>query len=96
MEQRIKNARNETTYLMADVEVVSIFRVYNVNTHKLESLIHQFFETARFHLSVNGAEAVEWFVVPLPIVREAIAKFIDGSIVEFTYNRELQVLERIT
>ena len=96
VEQRIKNARNETTYLMADVEVVSIFRVYNVNTHKLESLIHQFFETARFHLSVNGAEAVEWFVIPLPIVREAIAKFIDGSIVEFTYNRELQVLERIT
>lgn len=95
VEQRIKNAKNETTYLMADVEIVNTYRVYNVDTHKLESLIHQFFETARFHLSVNGAEAVEWFVVPLTIIREAIAKFVDGSIVNYIYKRELQALERI-
>lgn len=94
VEKRIGNARNETTYLMADVEVVSTFRVYNVDTHKLESLLHQFFETARFHLSVGGAEAIEWFVVPLSIIREAIAKFMDGSIVDYTYNRELQALEK--
>lgn len=93
--QRTKNARNETTYLMADVEVVNTYRVYNVDTHKLESLIHQFFETARFHFTVNGAKAVEWYAVPLPIVREAIAKFVDGSIVNYTYNRELQALEKI-
>lgn len=94
VEKRISNAQKETTYLMADVEVISTFRVYNAYTHKLESLIHQFFDTARFHISVGGAEAVEWFVVPLPIIREAIAKFIDGSIIEYTYNRELQALEK--
>ncbi len=93
--QRIRNARNETTYLMADVEVVNTYRVYNVDTHRLESLIHQFFETARFRFTVNGSEAVEWFVVPLPIIREAIARFVDGSIVSYIYNRELQALERI-
>ena len=95
VEQRIKNAKNETTYLMADVEVIQTYRVYNVDTHKLESLIHQFFETARFYLSINGSEAVEWFIVPLPIIREAIAKFVDGSIVNYIYNRELQALEKI-
>lgn len=95
VEQRIKNAKNETTYLMADVEVIQTYRVYNVDTHKLESLIHQFFDTARFHLSINGAEAVEWFVVPLQIIRETIAKFVDGSIVNYIYNRELLALERI-
>jgi hypothetical protein len=95
VEQRIKNAKNETTYLMADVEIVNKYHVYNVETHKLESLIHQFFDIARFRLSVNGAEAVEWFVVPLPIIREAIAKFVDGSIVNYIYNRELQALEKI-
>jgi len=92
--QRIKNARNETTYLLADVEVVNTYQVYNVDTHKLESLIHQFFEPARFHFTVNGSKAVEWFVVPLPIIREAIARFVDGSIVNYIYNRELQALER--
>ena len=95
VEQRIKNARNETTYLMTDVEIVNTYRVYNVDTHKMESLIHQFFETARFHLSVYGAEAVEWFVVPLPIIREAIARFVDGSIVNYIYNREMQALKKI-
>ena len=94
VEKRISNARNESTYLMADVEVISTFRVYNVDTHKLESLLLHFFEPARFHISVGGAEAVEWFVVPLPIIREAIAKFIDGSIIIYSYNRELQALEK--
>lgn len=94
VEQRIQNARNESTYLMADVEVVCTYRVYNVNVQKLENLIHTFFHTARFHLTVGEAEPEEWFVVPLPIIREAIAKFIDGSIVDYTYNREQQALER--
>lgn len=94
MEQRIKNARNETTYLMADVEVVSTFRVYNVDVHKLEGLIHDFFHVARFYVTINEAEPEEWFVVPLPIIREAIAKFIDGSIVNYTYNLEQQALEK--
>ena len=94
VEQRIKNARNETTYLMADVEVISKFRVYNVDVHKLEGLIHDFFHVARFYVTINGAEPEEWFVVPLPIIREAIAKIIDGSIVDYTYNREEQALEK--
>ena len=94
VEQRIKNARNETTYLMADVEVVRTFRVYNVDVHKLEGLIHNFFHVARFYVTIHGAEPEEWFVVPLPIIREAIAKFIDGSIVDYTYNREQQALEK--
>lgn len=94
VEQRIQNARNESTYLMADVEVICTYRVYNVDVHRLEGLIHSFFHTARFHVFVGDAEPEEWFVVPLPIIREAIARFIDGSIVEYTYNREQQALER--
>ena len=95
VEQRTRNARNESTYLMADVEIISTYRVYNVDVHKLETLIHTFFHTARFHITVGDAEPEEWFVVPLPIIRNAIAKFIDGSIVEYTYNREVQALEHI-
>ena len=44
------------------MEIVGTYRVYNANVHKLESLIHDFFHTARFY----------------------------GSIVDYTYNRELQ------
>ena len=94
IEQRICNARNESTYLMADVEVLGTYRVYNVNVQKLEALIHTFFHTAQYQVEIGGKKPEEWFVVPLPIIREAIAKFIDGSIVNYTYNREQQALER--
>ena len=92
--ERIKNAKNEATYLMADVEVISTFRVYNVDVHKLEGLIHDFFHIARFYVNIDGINPEEWFVVPLPIIREAIVKFMDGRIVDYTYNREQQSLER--
>lgn len=94
IKERIKNAKNEATYLMADVEIVSTYRVYNVDVHKLEGLIHDFFHTARFYVSIDGINPEEWFVVPLPIIREAIVKFMDGSIIDYTYNREQQALER--
>ena len=93
VEQRIRNARNESTFLMADVEVVGTFRVYNVSVHRLETLIHRFFHVARFYITIGDAEPEEWYVVPLHIIRQAIARFIDGSIVDYTYNREEQALE---
>lgn len=95
VEERIKNAKNESTYLMADVEIVSTYKVYNINVQKLEYLIHQFFSVARFHVKVGDAVPEEWFVVPLPIIRQAISKFADGSIVDYIYNVELQALEAI-
>ncbi|MCK4441245.1 MAG: GIY-YIG nuclease family protein, partial [Sulfurovaceae bacterium] len=35
---RIANAINEPTYLMADVEIVSVYQCFNMNTQKLEQL----------------------------------------------------------
>jgi len=96
VEERIKNARNETTYLMADVEIVSTYKVYNINVQKLEYLLHKFFSVVRFHVKVGDAVPEEWFVVPLPIIRQAIGKFADGSIVRYVYNAELQALEEVS
>ena len=95
VEERIRNAKNESTYLMADVEIVSTYKVYNINVQKLEYLIHQFFAAARFHVKVGDAVPEEWFVVPLPIIRQAISKFTDGSIVRYVYNAEVQALEEV-
>lgn len=96
VEERVKNARNESTYLMADVEIVSTYKVYNINVQKLEYLIHQFFSAVRFHVKVGNAVPEEWFVVPLAIIRQAIGKFADGSIVRYVYNAELQALEEVS
>jgi hypothetical protein len=37
------NARQEQTYLMADVKIVMAYKCYKMNPHKLEQLVHGFF-----------------------------------------------------
>ena len=39
---RIKNATKEATYLKAEVQLISTFQCYNMNTHKFENLLHRF------------------------------------------------------
>ena len=43
VESRIANAKNEPTYLCADVEVVATWKVYNVKSSTFEALIHKLF-----------------------------------------------------
>ena len=99
VEQRIANAENEPTYLMAPVKIQASYKVINVNSQKFEDLIHQVLKPAQFQVSVfddNGIEhqPQEWFVVPLPVVDVIIQKIMDGSIVGYTYNPELECLEK--
>ena len=91
VETRIKNARQDPTYLMADVQIVSAYEVYNVNPHKLEQLIHQFFGNTCLDIDIIDGDGKlhrprEWFVVPLNIIEEAIALIISGEVVKYRYN----------
>ena len=49
VEERIANAEQEPTYLMAPVEIVDTFRCFNLNPEKLESLLHNFFGKSCFN-----------------------------------------------
>ena len=91
VETRIKNAVNDPTYLMADVKTVLAYEVYNVNPHKLEQLIHQFFADACLDIDIidgNGKlhRPREWFVAPLNVIEEAIELIISGDIVNYRYD----------
>ena len=99
VEQRIANAENEPTYLMAPVKIQASYKVVNVNSQKFEDLIHQVLKPAQFQVSVFDDKGVEhqpqeWFVVPLPVVDVIIQKIMDGSIVGYTYNPEQECLEK--
>ena len=90
---RIKNAKNDPTYLMADVKVVAVFEVYNINPQKLEQLIHRFFTKSRLDLEIVGSDGKiyhpkEWFIAPLKVIEEAINLLINGRIVDFEYDEE--------
>ncbi len=50
---RIADAVNQPTYLLAEVEVVAMYALYNVNAGKLENLLHKFFSSARLDIEIN-------------------------------------------
>ena len=64
--QRIANARLDPTFLMADVEIVATYELYNINRTKLENLIHRIFDPARLDIEIKdrfGQPVIprEWF-----------------------------------
>ncbi len=99
VEDRIANAEKEPTYLMAPVKIVASYKVVNMNSQKFEDLVHQLLKPVQFQVSVFDNEGVEhqpqeWFVVPLQVVDVIIQKIMDGSIVRYTYNPQLECLEK--
>lgn len=93
--QRIKNAIHEPTYLMAPVEVVADYRVYNMRPSALERLIHRIFADVRLNLSQVGPNGEiynpsEWFIVPIDAIDQAIEMTVNGDITDFTYDPATQ------
>ncbi|WP_179506825.1 MULTISPECIES: GIY-YIG nuclease family protein [unclassified Sphingomonas] len=88
---RIANARNDPTFLLADVEVVAEYRLYNINRTKLENLIHRALAAARLDLSAGDrfgktVQPREWFLAPLSAINELVSRIGDGSVTEYRYD----------
>ncbi|MCC5840400.1 MAG: GIY-YIG nuclease family protein [Opitutales bacterium] len=91
VQQRVANASKDPTYLLADVEIVETYKVSNLDLKRLEKILHKFFDPARLDLQLKdrfgfGVEPREWFLVPLPIIEEAIQKLIDGTLPKYRYD----------
>jgi Meiotically Up-regulated Gene 113 (MUG113) protein len=89
--RRIANARLEPTFLMADVEIVATYELYNINRTRLEKLIHRIFGPARLDIEIKdrfGQPIVprEWFLVPLFAVDEAVERIREGTITGCIYD----------
>ena len=99
VEQRISNAENAPTYLMAPVKIVASYKVVNLNSQKFEDLVHQLLKHVQFQVTVYDDKGIEhqpqeWFIVPLPVVDVIIKKIMDGTIVGYTYNPQMECLEK--
>lgn len=95
---RIKNAAEEPTYLMAPVKVISVFECYNLNPLKLELLLHTFFGKACLNVDVFDAAGKrfsprEWFIAPLHIIEAAANMLISGDIVNYRFDPDSQSIE---
>ena len=91
VEARIAGARLDPTYLMADVEIVATYRLYNIDRGKLEMLIHRIFAPARLEIEIedrfgNPVVPREWFLAPLDAIDDAVGKIRDGTITRYVYD----------
>lgn len=99
VERRIAGARMDPTFLMAEVEVVATYELYNINRTRLESLIHRVFGAARLDIELKdrfGQPVVprEWFLVPRFVIDQAIERLKDGTITGYTYDPKTASLTR--
>jgi hypothetical protein len=91
VETRIANANLDPTFLMADVEIIATYDLYNINRIKLENLIHRVFDPAQLDIELrdrfgNPVRPREWFLVPLFVVNEVVERIKDGSITQYIYD----------
>ena len=93
VEDRIKNAEKEATYLYAPVERVDAYTCHNMPSRQIEQLLHTFF--ARVCLNVDVTDKAgrrytprEWFIVPLSVIEQAITLLQNREIIHYRYDHE--------
>jgi hypothetical protein len=95
VEERIKGAAQDPTFLMAPVTIVSAFKCFNMNPGKLEQLLHRFFGQWCLNIEVTNASGIhyeprEWFIAPLEVIEQAVHLVLSGEIVQFEYDGHSQ------
>lgn len=98
VEKRIAGAQLQPTFLMANVDVVATYELYNINRTKLENLIHRIFEPGRLEIEIKDrfgrpVEPREWFLVPLFVIKEAVERIKDGTIANYRYDPKSAALK---
>ena len=93
VETRLANAKLDPTFLLADVDIVATYKLFNINRTKLENVIHKVFGNARLDIEIkdrfgNPVTPREWFLVPLTAIDEAVEKIKDGAIKDYCYDPE--------
>ncbi len=94
VENRIKNAEKDPTYLMAPVKVEATYKCLNMNAQKFEYLLHRFFGEVKLDLSIDSGKGNhapnEWYVAPLDIIDRAIQLLVSGEIIHYRYDSGLR------
>ena len=95
VEDRVRSAQTDPTYLMAPVEIIASYKCLNMNTQKFEHLIHRFFDDVKLNMLFKSADGVsyipsEWYAIPLNVLDRVINLIINGEIVHYRYDSGLQ------
>jgi hypothetical protein len=97
---RTQAAESDATFLFADVEVADKHVLYNINRSKLENVLHRFFAEARLNIEIpdrfgRPVRPREWFLVPLPVIREAVQHVAKGTLTHVRYDTKSASLRSV-
>lgn len=97
VEARIASAADDATYLLAGVDVVATYKLYDVDRPRLEGLIHRVLDGVRFDVAIpdrfgKPVRPREWFMVPLPIIDEIVERIGDGTLTGMIYDAHAAAL----
>lgn len=89
--ERIKNAKNEATYLFCDVDIVSTHRCLNIQSYNLEQTIHDFFSVVKLDIELfdknqNSYKPREWFIISHDVVKDAIDLIVKNELQNHMYD----------
>jgi hypothetical protein len=99
LEARLATASVDPTFLLAAVEIVATYELYNLNRVKLENVIHRVFGPAQLDIEIpdrfgHPVKPREWFLVPLFVIDEAVERIKNGSITDYVYDPKAARLVR--
>ena len=91
VKKRVANAAKDATYLLADVEVVAEFTLYNMNLQATEKLLHAFFREAQADIQIpdrfgNMVKPKEWFFLPLELIKQIADLIRNNKIASYQYD----------
>lgn len=91
VQTRIANARNDATYLLADVDIVATYQLVGINRTKLENLVHRVLAPAQLDLVIKDrfgkpVKPREWFLVPLQVIDDLVDRLRRGDIEGVAYD----------
>lgn len=97
VEDRVRGAENDPTFLMSNVKIVSTYEVYNLNPQKFEKLIHTIFRKRQLNIKINDQNGKmknpkEWYCVPLRVIQRSIELINSGDIINYIYDTKLEDL----
>lgn len=81
VQNRIKNAENESTYLYGPVKVVETIQVVNLKAEALETALHHALANYRLDVAIKGPNGKmiqprEWFLTDLDTIDDAVNRII--------------------
>ena len=98
VETRIAAAKDDPTYLLADVEIVATYDLKGIVPVKLENMLHRIFARAQLDIEIpdrfgKPVKPREWFLVPLSEIDKAIDLILEEKAEGLIYNPQTVSLE---